>query len=501
MSTYSDMEDRDRILNRVEYNNIPPFLHSEKVVRPKYVQDDLDYTNIDYQNFDVIPGSPALQENLTTSGSITFDNSGNIFNMRIDQETIYDIVEAAHLYLFIWFLAIYVIVFYIIGFFIRQEEETYLDYAYSYFAGKTIIDKTLVGIFDFLLFVTILFGLVYLYITASVNTRINPIPALWEWSWEYFEDTTNFFGILLFTLIFYILVYALNIPMTKEVRSYFVHMVDVKIWSIIAFFLIILLLKYILGIDIPAYFLGKNFITDLWALPTTPTPSTKPNQTTIPLQTTTPIVTGNIFTKLNTITYGNGFPNTNTINNTTTTNTVTTDKNTTASSTTKNTTAKNTTAKNTRNEVFNIGNNIYNYDDAQMVCTAHGARLATYDEIEDAYNNGGEWCNYGWSDGQMIFFPTQKSTWDQLQKNTKQKNKCGRPGVNGGYMENPQLRFGVNCYGKRPDPKPEELARMNTTPPKTQEEKEFENKINFWKENADKLLQINGFNNNNWSQF
>ena len=147
---------------------------------------------------------------------------------------------------------------------------------------------------------------------------------------------------------------------------------------------------------------------------------------------------------------------------------------------------------------------MYSYDDAQMICTSYGARLATYDEIEDSYNNGAEWCNYGWSDGQMIFFPTQKSTWDNLQKssNPRKKNMCGRPGVNGGYMENPHLRFGVNCYGKRPQPKPEELAKMNNgILPKTPEDLELEQKVNFWKENSDKLLKINAFSKNNWSQY
>ena len=70
-------------------------------------------------------------------------------------------------------------------------------------------------------------------------------------------------------------------------------------------------------------------------------------------------------------------------------------------------------------EVFNISNNLYTYDDAQAVCSVYGAQLATYEQIEDSYKNGGEWCNYGWSENQMAFFPTQKSTWDKLQKHEK----------------------------------------------------------------------------------
>ena len=158
-----------------------------------------------------------------------------------------------------------------------------------------------------------------------------------------------------------------------------------------------------------------------------------------------------------------------------------------------------------RDEVFNISNNLYTYDDAQNVCSAFGARLATYDEIEDAYNKGADWCNYGWSDNQMAFFPTQKETWKKLQKNPKNKNNCGRPGVNGGYMANPNIKFGVNCFGKKPKATESDLdlmnARKNQITPKTASEIETERKVNFWKENADKLLSINPHNEKKWSEY
>jgi hypothetical protein len=155
------------------------------------------------------------------------------------------------------------------------------------------------------------------------------------------------------------------------------------------------------------------------------------------------------------------------------------------------------------NEVFNVGNNMYTYDDAQTICTAYGARLATYDEIEAAYDNGAEWCNYGWSDNQSAYFPTQKATWQNLQKTKDRKNQCGRPGVNGGYMEDANQRFGVNCYGKKPLPKPEDLKALKESqlPPKSQDDIITDMKVKFWKDNSDKLLQINAYNNNKWSQY
>ena len=171
---------------------------------------------------------------------------------------------------------------------------------------------------------------------------------------------------------------------------------------------------------------------------------------------------------------------------------------------------KTTTAKDASNntppkpakldEVFNIGNNMYTYDDAQSVCASLGARLATYDEIEDAYNKGGEWCNYGWSEDQAAYFPTQKDTWKNLQKSSSTKNSCGRPGINGGYIDDPDTRFGVNCFGKKPKPKPGELENLNGVP-KSPEDIILEQKVKFWKDNGDKLFKINGYNNNKWSMY
>ena len=158
-----------------------------------------------------------------------------------------------------------------------------------------------------------------------------------------------------------------------------------------------------------------------------------------------------------------------------------------------------------KDEVFNVSNNLYTYDDAQSICTAYGAKLANYDQIEETYQKGGEWCNYGWSDGQMIFFPTQKSTWQELQKNEKHKNDCGRPGINGGHIANPYVKFGVNCYGKKPKPTADDLARLTAKQqvvyPKSQADIELDEKTKYWKDNASKLLQLNSYNNKVWSEY
>lgn len=161
-----------------------------------------------------------------------------------------------------------------------------------------------------------------------------------------------------------------------------------------------------------------------------------------------------------------------------------------------------------KKEVFNIAGNHFTYGDAPAVCAAYGAELATYDQVEAAYNEDAEWCNYGWSADQMALFPTQKDTWKKLQSNPSTANRCGRPGINGGYIPNPNITFGVNCYGTKPamsdnDKKAMQDAQAVITQPTplTPEEIEFNKKLEFWKQNAGKVLSINGFNENKWSEF
>lgn len=154
-----------------------------------------------------------------------------------------------------------------------------------------------------------------------------------------------------------------------------------------------------------------------------------------------------------------------------------------------------------KEQVFNIPGNYFNYTDAKSLCKAEGARLATYSEVEDAYNNGAEWCNYGWSEGQMALFPTQKTSYDKLQKIEGHEKDCGRPGVNGGYIENPNLQYGANCYGYKPRMTKEEEDLMNTSTPYPNSEKdlEIERRVNYWKTRLDDIL-VSPFNYQSWSR-
>ena len=150
-------------------------------------------------------------------------------------------------------------------------------------------------------------------------------------------------------------------------------------------------------------------------------------------------------------------------------------------------------------EVFHLPENKYTFKEAHEACKSLNARLATYDEVERAYNNGGNWCSYGWSEDQLALFPIQKSVYNELKKIKGHENDCGRQGVNGGFMKNPHLKFGVNCFGVKPEMNEKSKGFMeasNYSPSITNKDIE--------EAKTDNILEstlISSFNKESWSEF
>jgi hypothetical protein len=152
-------------------------------------------------------------------------------------------------------------------------------------------------------------------------------------------------------------------------------------------------------------------------------------------------------------------------------------------------------------EVFNVSSNDYTYYDAEPLCRALGAELATYDQVQTAWSKGGDWCNYGWSKGQVAIYPTQQVTWNKLQGGPPDEHTaCGQPGVNGGFFDNPEMKFGVNCYGVKPpqNSNDERLLMENGTIPKTVSTLKIDQQISDIKHNLD-MVGVLPFNSQGWS--
>jgi len=302
---------------------------------------------------------------------------------------------------------------------------------------------------DIVLGVCLILYLFYWYTSLPESEQDNILGYFISWTQGFFDDPWGLFQLIWFTIIFFSLVYILGVPMAPGTSPVLVHLVESKIWILYATFGIIYFFKYVLGIPIVSLIFNNSLMNYLKSA----TPSTSSIYDTLSKDLD---------------------EDDNNIDPTTTT------------------TSSPSTCEG--NQVFNVSNNLYTYEEAQSVCKAFDASLATYDQIENAYNAGGEWCNYGWSEGQMAYFPTQKSTWSSLQKNPKTQNACGRPGVNGGYIKNPYVRFGANCYGV----KPKEPA--NWVKPSYEIEHELEPETDEYAELRDGVT-IASFNATEWSKY
>ena len=143
-------------------------------------------------------------------------------------------------------------------------------------------------------------------------------------------------------------------------------------------------------------------------------------------------------------------------------------------------------------QVFHIGNQNYTYEDARCKCRSYDAKLATYPQIVESYNKGAEWCSYGWSEGQTAYYPTQKCNWEKKSK--KEQEACGKPGINGGFFSDKKLRFGVNCFGKKPEGR---IIKIKDD--KCGSEDGDNEKCNYNSKNRLETDEIAPFNDNTWS--
>ena len=144
-------------------------------------------------------------------------------------------------------------------------------------------------------------------------------------------------------------------------------------------------------------------------------------------------------------------------------------------------------------QVFHISNQNYTYDEASCKCGSYDAKLATYPQIVESYNKGAEWCSYGWSQGQTAYYPTQKCNWEKKSK--KEQEACGKPGINGGFFSDKKLRFGVNCFGKKPEGK---IIKIKDDKCGSEEGGNGE-KCNYNSKHRLETDEIAPFNDNTWS--
>lgn len=354
-----------------------------------------------------------------------------------------NIFNKSNITVILWFLGTFILANIIFRYLFNGSNSTY----------NLNISRSVDMMFFFFILIICVFG----YYTMTENDLSNQFKSYYNDIKHFVDKPDSLLNFSLFLIGFYICTFLFNIPMNKNEKPVSVSLIENISWIFFVLMLLINGFKYFFDISILNFFSEEN-------------KDTTDDETT---------------------------------ENTESDDTVAIDEN--------NKTENKQTVESNDNEVFNISNNKYTYKEAEAVCRIFDSELASYDQIENAYNNGGEWCNYGWSKDQLALFPTQKKTWDKIQEKSIMNNEknhgndCGRPGINGGYMANPYMKFGVNCYGKKPPASDSDLAQMksnnNFLYPKTKKDKELEKKIKEWSKDKEKYLKLNSYSKDKWSKY
>jgi len=423
------------------------------------------------------------------------------------QKVAYTFLNKSNVILFVWFLALYFVTYYTIGLFVRNYDNT------SNIASQ--LSRTL----DIIFLLTLMLFLTTTYFYYSNDDLFDGVKSVYTRFMGFVTDGWSVLSTCLFLVFFYVVLYLFQVPMTYETKPVFVSFIESFAWVLLLVIVFIQFFERVLDISIIDYLddldilqiKGSAKATDANETNAAAAAADKANDAVCAAdkaaadkaaadkaaadkaaadKAAADKAAADKAAAAGGAAAGAGATDTNKPN---------------CIKKTEKPTIAPTTQPNNQ-EVFNVSNNIYEYDDAAAVCSIYGAKLANYEQIEESYKDGAEWCNYGWSEGQMIYYPTQKETWNKLQKDPKMKNACGRPGINGGYINNPYLKFGVNCYGVKPTKTDDNINKSScsfdsvpTLTPKTAADLAFDKKVKYWKDHQNDI-KINKFNNNKWSE-
>lgn len=345
-------------------------------------------------------------------------------NGKSAKEYIISMLKEAHLDLLFAFVLIYAFV-----------SMGYRSYARGH---PDITLMSLSRLFDYVMLVVLIVFVIYYYLSCDRYTKDHLLDVMMKTSYTFYTDPLMMFSTMIFICVFTAIIFALNIPSHGVNTPLSVIIIAHKGWYLLYSQVLYNILKYVFGMDFIKYledpkgYYGESDPTTATPVPTCDSDRDSSTDPTL-IPTTISSITPTTSSTPTAFVSGTPSP----------TKTPTPSDNNNAA----------TATANKDKEVYQVTNDLYSYEESAGICKSLDSRLATYEEIELAYKNGAEWCGYGWSENQMAFFPTQSETWKKMQTHPETKHLCGRPGVNGGFMKDPTQKFGVNCYGVKPDEK------------------------------------------------
>lgn len=86
-------------------------------------------------------------------------------------------------------------------------------------------------------------------------------------------------------------------------------------------------------------------------------------------------------------------------------------------------------------QVYHVFQNAYTFKEAQVECAKRAGSLANPNQLQNAYDAGANWCNWGWSTDGDAYMPNRDP-------------KCNKKlGLINAKKVDKSMKLGVNCYG------------------------------------------------------
>ena len=160
------------------------------------------------------------------------------------------IFNKANIFFVIWFLAIYLIAYLLIGFFFKKTTEPSTP---SLFISRSI---------DFIILFLLLIFLIIFYAYNSESNRERAFQGLTNGLYNFLKNPLSIVSIIFFLLLFYTVVYLFRIPMTTDTKPASIYLVETIAWILFTIIIFVDFFKYIMNISL-ADILSDFFSIDI----------------------------------------------------------------------------------------------------------------------------------------------------------------------------------------------------------------------------------------------
>ena len=198
-------------------------------------------TNIDLTKNNTIDTNIDLTKNNTIDTNI--DNKDNNRKEGLEDNSketttiLKSIFSASNFMLIIWFLGIYFIAYFILGFFFKSSSPS---------SNEAGMARTI----DILMFSCIIIVIITSYYSMSNYQKDNFLNITLTKLEEFVNEPSSIFSVISFIVVFYLVIYLFRFPMSEGSKSIAISIIETIAWVLFIIIAIVDFFKYFLKIPI-----------------------------------------------------------------------------------------------------------------------------------------------------------------------------------------------------------------------------------------------------------